>query len=94
MKESDRIATVAEGLLALGVPVTERPDGMVISGGGRIHGGEISSHGDHRIAMAFAVAGLVATGDVVIGGAAAVDISYPAFWPTLARVAPGAVREG
>ena len=94
VKESDRIATVAEGLLALGVPVTERPDGMVISGGGRIHGGEISSHGDHRIAMAFAVAGLVATGDVVIGGAAAVDISYPAFWPTLARVAPGAVREG
>ena len=93
VKESDRIATVAAGLTALGVPVTERPDGMVISGGGGIGGGEISSHGDHRIAMAFAVAGLVAAGDVVIGGAGAVDISYPAFWPTLGTIAPGAVRE-
>jgi 3-phosphoshikimate 1-carboxyvinyltransferase len=93
VKESDRIATVAEGLKALGVSVTERPDGMVIAGRGTVAGGEVSSHGDHRIAMAFAVAGLVATGGVIIGGAAAVDISYPAFWPTLARIAPGSVRE-
>jgi len=94
VKESDRIATVAGCLAALGVPVTERPDGMVIAGGRPIGPGEVSSHGDHRIAMAFAVAALVASGDVVISGAGAVDVSYPAFWPTLALIAPGSVREG
>jgi 3-phosphoshikimate 1-carboxyvinyltransferase len=94
VKESDRIATVAKCLGALGVPVTTRPDGMVISGGRPIGSGEVSSHGDHRIAMAFAVAGLVASGGVLIGGAGAVDVSYPAFWPTLAMIAPGSVREG
>lgn len=94
VKESDRIATVAGCLGALGVRVTERPDGMVITGGRPIGSGEVSSHGDHRIAMAFAVAGLVTSGEVSIGGAAAVDISYPAFWPTLDRIAPGSVWEG
>jgi 3-phosphoshikimate 1-carboxyvinyltransferase len=93
VKESDRIATVATNLAALGVRVSERPDGMVIVGGGRIDGGEVVSHGDHRIAMAFAIAGLVATGDVTISGAGAVAISYPAYWPTLGRIAPGSVRE-
>ncbi len=91
VKESDRIATIASGLAAVGVDVTERQDGMVIVGG-RIRGGAVSSHGDHRIAMAFAIAGLVAAGDIEVAGAAAVDISYPAFWPTLERIAPGCVR--
>jgi 3-phosphoshikimate 1-carboxyvinyltransferase len=93
VKESDRIATVSRGLATLGVSVTERPDGMVIAGGNRLRGGEVSSHGDHRIAMAFAVAGLASTGEVSVAGAEAVDISYPAFWPTLARIAPDCVRD-
>ena len=93
VKESDRIATVAKGLEALGVRVTERPDGMIIAGSGQIGGGEVSSHGDHRIAMAFAIGGLVASTAVTIEGAAAVGISYPAFWPTLAQIAPGSLRE-
>jgi len=78
VKESDRIATVAAGLRALGIVVDEAPDGAVIHGG-RLHGGEVDSHGDHRVAMAFAVAGQLADGDVRIADVANVATSFPAF---------------
>lgn len=77
-KESDRIGVVAAGLRALGVAVDERPDGAVISGGG-LSGGEIDSVGDHRVAMAFAIAAMAADGPVVIRDAANVATSFPGF---------------
>lgn len=78
VKESDRIASMAKGLLALGVAIQETPDGAVIDGGA-LAGGSIESHGDHRIAMSFAVAGLVAQAPVVIQDCANVATSFPGF---------------
>jgi 3-phosphoshikimate 1-carboxyvinyltransferase len=87
VKESDRIATVAANLRAMGAAVEEREDGLKISGGQSLHGAEVDSHGDHRIAMAFAIAALRATGDTEIHGAEAAAVSYPAFFETLEAVA-------
>jgi 3-phosphoshikimate 1-carboxyvinyltransferase len=78
VKESDRIATMAAGLRALGVRVAETPDGAVIEGG-VLRGGRVESHGDHRVAMSFAVAGLVASGAVTIGDCTNVATSFPGF---------------
>ncbi|WP_114241035.1 3-phosphoshikimate 1-carboxyvinyltransferase [Dyella sp. C9] len=78
VKESDRIASMANGLRALGVSIEEAPDGATIEGG-VIGGGNIDSHGDHRIAMSFAVAGLVADAPVHIGDCANVATSFPGF---------------
>jgi 3-phosphoshikimate 1-carboxyvinyltransferase len=78
VKESDRIATMAAGLRALGVRIEETPDGAVIDGGA-IEAGVVDSHGDHRIAMSFAAAGLVASGDVIIRDCANVATSFPGF---------------
>ena len=78
VKESDRIAAMANGLRALGVAIEEAPDGASIDGGA-IGGGHIDSHGDHRIAMSFAVAGLVANATVTIGDCANVATSFPGF---------------
>lgn len=78
VKESDRIATMAAGLRTLGIEVEERPDGATIHGG-RLHGGIVDSHGDHRVAMAFAVAAQCADGDVRIGDVANVATSFPGF---------------
>jgi 3-phosphoshikimate 1-carboxyvinyltransferase len=78
VKESDRIATMAAGLRALGIAMEESPDGAVIHGG-RLQGGAVDSHGDHRIAMAFAVAGQVAEGEVRIDDVANVATSFPGF---------------
>ena len=83
VKESDRISATAEGLSALGAEVREIDDGMMIEGGSRLRGAEVVSHGDHRIAMSMAVAGLVAEGETQIGGSEAADVSYPSFWETL-----------
>lgn len=83
VKESDRIQVMADGLRALGVDARPTPDGMIIEGG-RLRGGAVDSHGDHRIAMAFAMAGLVADGPVIIRDCANVNTSFPAF-VTLAR---------
>jgi len=79
VKESDRIATMAKVLGAFGVPCEELPDGMIITGGKPLHAAHIESRGDHRIAMASALLGLVAEGESVIDGAAAVDTSFPGF---------------
>jgi 3-phosphoshikimate 1-carboxyvinyltransferase len=84
-KETDRIATVADGLNRMGIAVEQRPDGMTITGG-KLRGATIGSHTDHRIAMTFAIAALLATGPTTIEGAEAVSVSYPTFWEQLRRV--------
>jgi 3-phosphoshikimate 1-carboxyvinyltransferase len=91
VKESDRIATMATGLRALGIDVRELPDGAVIHGG-RLRGGTVDSHGDHRIAMAFAVAAQLADGEVRIGDVANVATSFPDF-DVLARQAGFGLRD-
>lgn len=78
VKESDRIQVMADGLQALGVDARPTPDGIVIQGG-TIAGGRVDSHGDHRIAMSFAVAGLRATGPIEILDCANVNTSFPGF---------------
>jgi 3-phosphoshikimate 1-carboxyvinyltransferase len=79
VKESDRIATMAEVLGAFGVPCEELPDGLIISGGAALHGARVDSRGDHRIAMSAALLGLLAEGESRIDGAEAVDTSFPGF---------------
>jgi 3-phosphoshikimate 1-carboxyvinyltransferase len=86
VKESDRIASVARNLRLMGAQVEEREDGLKIPGGQTLHGAELDSFGDHRIAMAFAVAALRAEGDTLIRGAESAAISYPAFFSTLDEV--------
>jgi len=83
VKESDRIAAVASNLRAMGATLEEKEDGMVIPGKQELTGAAINSHGDHRIAMAFSVAALRATGQTVIDGSECVAISYPSFFDTL-----------
>ena len=78
VKESDRIATMAQGLRALGIRVDETPDGAIIEGG-VLSGGRVDSHGDHRVAMSFTVAGLVADNAVVVSDCANVATSFPGF---------------
>jgi 3-phosphoshikimate 1-carboxyvinyltransferase len=79
VKESDRISALASGLTSLGARVEERPDGLVIDGPTRLSGGEVESHHDHRIAMSFAVVGLVADSNVKVRGWSCVDTSFPEF---------------
>jgi len=86
IKESDRLAAMAQNLNAIGADVTELPDGLIIRGKDALRGGEVQSFGDHRIAMAFAVAGLAAEGETVIEGAEAASVSFPEFWDTLAGI--------
>ena len=86
VKESDRIALVAANLRAMGAEVEEFDDGLDVPGGQTLHGAEIDSGGDHRIAMAFSVAALRATGDTLIRGAESASISFPEFFDLLDRV--------
>jgi 3-phosphoshikimate 1-carboxyvinyltransferase len=86
VKESDRIAAAAANLRLMGAQVEEREDGLRIPGGQSLHGAELDSFGDHRIAMAFAVAGLRATGETLIRGAESAAISYPAFFQVLDEI--------
>ncbi len=83
VKESDRIATIAEGLRRMGAVVDERPDGVSIHGPARLRGATVEAHGDHRVAMALAVAGLTASGPTTIEGADCVAVSYPNFFADL-----------
>jgi 3-phosphoshikimate 1-carboxyvinyltransferase len=85
IKESDRIAVLAANLRAMGVEVEEKPDGIRIPGCQRLRGSDIDTHGDHRIAMAFAIAGLVAHGETRIHQAECADVSFPGFWETLRK---------
>ncbi len=87
VKESDRIAALAENLRRMGATVEERPDGLCVEGrrAGKLRGAEIDPRGDHRIAMAFAVAGLAAEGPTIIRDADCAGVSYPTFFEDLER---------
>ena len=87
VKESDRIALMAQNLRAMGAEVEEFDDGLDVPGGQRLHGASIDSGGDHRIAMAFSVAALRAEGDTLIQGAESAAISFPEFFDLLDQVA-------
>lgn len=89
VKESDRIAALAENLRRMGARVEERPDGLKVEGrgAGKLRGAEIAPRGDHRIVMAFAVAGLAAEGNTVIRDADCAGVSFPAFFAELNRLA-------
>jgi 3-phosphoshikimate 1-carboxyvinyltransferase len=91
VKESDRLAAMAAGLASLGIECELLPDGLRLQGG-RMRGGRIDSHGDHRIAMAFAVASLLASGPIEIEDVANVATSFPGF-PRLARAAGLALED-
>ncbi|MGH9773279.1 MAG: 3-phosphoshikimate 1-carboxyvinyltransferase, partial [Candidatus Acidiferrales bacterium] len=88
VKESDRIASLAEGLRQMGALVEESPDGMRVEGraAGNLRGAKIDPHGDHRIAMALAVVALGAKDDTVIRDADCVGVSFPEFFATLDRL--------
>jgi 3-phosphoshikimate 1-carboxyvinyltransferase len=94
VKESDRIAAVARELGKMGVRVEERPDGMVIPGGQRFRGAHVASGGDHRMAMALAVAGLVAEGETLIDDVACVQTSFPTFVALVNALARGPALTG
>jgi 3-phosphoshikimate 1-carboxyvinyltransferase len=88
VKESDRISVLAENLRRMGAQVDELPDGLRVAGrsAGQLRGAEIEPHGDHRMAMAFAIAALGAKGETVIRDAQCAAVSYPDFFPTLDRL--------
>jgi 3-phosphoshikimate 1-carboxyvinyltransferase len=86
VKESDRLAALAKNLRAMNAQVEELEDGLKIPGGQKLQGGEIDSLGDHRIAMAFAIAALRAEGETDIKGADAAVISYPGFFEALESI--------
>ena len=83
VKESDRIEAMTEGLEAMGADITTLDDGWEIRGPSRLEGARVLSHGDHRVAMSFAVAGLLARGETTIEGAECADISFPGFFDQL-----------
>lgn len=83
VKESNRIEVVVENLRRMGADIEATEDGMIIHGGKALHGAEIDSHLDHRIAMSFAVAGTICEGEMEIQGGECVNISYPAFYEDL-----------
>jgi len=91
VKESDRIAAIAEGLRQMGAKVEEFSDGLRVAGksAGKLRGAKINPKGDHRIAMALAVAALGAEGDTVIRDSECVGVSFPDFFVTLERLRGG-----
>jgi 3-phosphoshikimate 1-carboxyvinyltransferase len=86
VKESDRISALVGGLRAMGADADERPDGFVIRPTRTLTGGDVDAHGDHRLAMAFAIAALGATGPTSIDGADVVAVSYPGFFADLQQL--------
>lgn len=85
VKESNRLEIIVHHLSEMGCDITGTEDGMIIRGGKSLHGAVLDSHLDHRIAMSFAVAGLVADGETEITNADCVNISYPGFYRDLLR---------
>ena len=85
-KESDRLAVVAKNLRLFGVPVEEKPDGLLIEGRCQLVGAEVESHGDHRIAMSAAILGLFAKGKTVVKDTACIETSYPGFSKQIALI--------
>ena len=86
VKETDRIAATVTNLRAMGAQVEEFEDGFAVAGGTKLRGAQLDSFGDHRIAMAFAIAGLLGTGETEIAGADCVAISFPEFFELLDSV--------
>jgi 3-phosphoshikimate 1-carboxyvinyltransferase len=93
-KETDRIAVMCRELAAVGVRVTEHPDGLTIEGGVRVPGGEAASHGDHRVAMAMALTGLAAAGPVRVRNASIIAESFPGFALALHSLGAGVGERG
>ena len=91
LKETDRIAVMAAELAKLGADVRELPDGLIINGTG-LNGGKVHGHGDHRIVMAFTVAGCAAKGPITVDTAEAAGVTYPAFWNTMERLGADITR--
>jgi 3-phosphoshikimate 1-carboxyvinyltransferase len=87
VKETDRIATIESNLKRMGVEIESSPDGFRIPGGQKFHAAHVDSEGDHRIAMAFAVAALAADGPCMIAGAESAGVSFPEFFSTLREIA-------
>lgn len=87
VKESDRIAVITENLSAMGASVTPADDGMTIKGGKQLHGAQIHTHQDHRIAMAFTIAGLNASGETTLDDKKCAAISYPSFFEDILSLA-------
>jgi 3-phosphoshikimate 1-carboxyvinyltransferase len=83
VKESDRISSLANGLRRMGADIEEAPDGFHVRGRQRLRGGEVDAENDHRLAMAFAIAALGASGPTTIHGAGAAAVSYPEFFSVL-----------
>ena len=92
VKESDRIGSLASELRKLGVQIKERPDGFVIEGPTRLRGAVVDSHGDHRLALSLAVAGLIADGETTVMRAEAYRESFPNFVELMGGLG-GAVHE-
>ncbi len=88
VKETDRIATIAENFRRMGLAIEVQADGFQVPGRQRFHAAQLDSFGDHRIAMAFSIAALAADGPCIIEGAEAASVSFPEFFDTLHRVAP------
>ncbi|MDQ0218981.1 3-phosphoshikimate 1-carboxyvinyltransferase [Peribacillus cavernae] len=86
VKETNRIDTVAKELSSLGADITPTDDGLIINGGVTLHGGTVSSHGDHRIGMMLAVAGLIARSEMNLLDASAIEVSYPQFFEHLSEL--------
>ncbi|HET7051147.1 MAG TPA: 3-phosphoshikimate 1-carboxyvinyltransferase, partial [Solirubrobacteraceae bacterium] len=86
LKESDRIATVVDGLRGLGADIEATPDGFVVRGSGGLRGGVLDAHGDHRLALLGAVAGLASQEGVEVVGIEAAAVSYPGFADDLGRL--------
>src|SRR3990172_458961 len=91
-KESDRITTVVDNLRALGGEAEELADGLVVRGSDRPLSGRVATHGDHRIAMAFAVLGAVVGNRIAVDDPDATDVSFPGFWALLDHVRTEATR--
>lgn len=83
VKEVDRIARLAEELRKMGAQIQEQPDGFIVDGPVPLHGAVVDSHGDHRLAMALAVAGMIAGGETTVIGAETASDSFPSFWETM-----------
>ena len=86
IKETDRIATIAENFKRMGLDIRVHEDGFEVPGSQAFHAAELDSFGDHRIAMAFSVAALAADGPCTILGAESASVSFPEFFDTLQRV--------
>ena len=87
-KESDRIAAITENLAKMGADIEATDDGFTVHGPTRLRGAEVSTCGDHRIAMALTVAGLLAEGETTLDDASVVDISYPGFFNDMRTLIP------